>query len=486
MINIRAKRHLYTGLSAIVAVVLSLYTVSIWTSVSRLSSEIFLHINVVVMLLVYLFAFIAWGRTGHKYTTVYMMFLIYGFTSNAGQFFIRFIDPNGVFSFTSLFSGYSNETLTKVAIFQSACIACLNCGALIGAGSRLSKDKEETVASLNNKKDNSFSLLGKIVFILLLLLVLYDAISFFQVRRSMSYAEGVSVETGLGTYTSYIFSVLMLYLMFSSEGKRLRTLMLTVGFISALYFLSGTRSRAIPLLSSLAIIARLKYPKLFNRKNILIAIPLLFLGLAITSAIAFTRTSSIGTIAITGVLSEKGILYLVKQALYEMGMSARTVALTIQSFESAGMQHQQTILYCLVLAVIPRPLLLRIGITAPTIGSLSAFATGGNTSGAGFSFLAEFYFNFGLWAVIPMFLYGFVITRLESIADENVHYGRFLFAAAVYTILCKQIFFARGQFDYIYNYLRNTVYLMILWWIFSGGLRTGKIRIRRGRPDEQG
>jgi hypothetical protein len=210
------------------------------------------------------------------------------------------------------------------------------------------------------------------------------------------------------------------------------------------------------------------------------------LGLAITSAISFTRTSSIGSIAITGVLSEKGILYLVKQVLYEMGMSARTVALTIQSFENGGMQHQQTILYCLVLTVIPRPLLLSIGITAPTVGSLSAFATGANTSGAGFSFLAEFYFDFGLWAVIPMFLYGFVITRLESIADENVHYGRFLFAAVVYTILCKQIFFARGQFDYIYNYLRNTVYLMILWWALSGGLREGKIRIRKGRPNEQG
>lgn len=479
MLQYYSKGTTYKIISGIIAVVLTIYAFVSWKITGNTASDAFLHNQFILVIGVYIWSFVAWGATGHRYSCIYIVFLIYTFTSNAGQMLIKLIDPNGVYSFVNMFEGFSNASLCKVCIFQAMFVACMNFGAIVGAGSYLEKGQIEVLRINDNNTQKS--ILFKFVFAGLFILVLYDAISFTFLRRSVTYAEGYGSASNLGTYSLYAFSVLMFYEMFKADGKRLRNLLIVVGAISALYFLNGTRSKALPLLGCMLVIMRIKYPKLFRFRNLLIASPVVLLLISLGSAIAFARTGTLGSLSLISIVSEKGILYMVKQGIYEMGMSARTIATTISEFERGSMAHEQTILYSLILAIIPRPLLEMIGISAPAIGALSTFATGGSASGAGFSCVAEFFFDFGLWASIPSFIYGFVITRLEGKASDGLKYGRFIFAAIVYTILCKQIFFARGQFDYVYNYLRNTFYIILIWVVMN----KGKITIRKNEWYEQ-
>lgn len=468
-------------LSFVISAGLAIYMATVWDRMFVLSESEYLFTLQIVLLMVYAWAFIAWGLAGHRYCCIYILFLLYSFTSNAGQVFINLIDPTGEYLYSNLYS-MSTSVLCQIMIFQSACISFLNFGALCGAHRRLKKRficndgnaRQEFLEETNHQ----YSMLAKALFVVVCVLVLFDAISYVSIRRVLSYAQATSSaqDAPLGTYVLYTFSVLAFYLLFKANGRKLRNLLMFILFIAALYFLAGKRTAALPLICCIIIVCREKYPQMFKKKNIPLFVVGSFLLLSLSSIVVIIRTGSIGSVLVSSAASS-GVLQLAKQAIYEMGMAARCIGTTISAFSSGNVVHEQTILYSLILAIVPRPLLEGIGISAPAIGSLSAFATGSNTSGAGFSFIAEFFFDFGLYACIPIMIYGFVIAIIEAKADDALKAGKLFFAAVVYTILCKQVFFARGQFDYLYNFLRNSVYLAVLWYLFSGRL-TETIRLR--------
>ena len=477
MENYNHKRTIPLAISFVVALAISVYVFWYWEDMAMMASATYRDTMGVLVVLMYAWSLIAWLVSGHRFVCVYVFFLLYAFTSNAGQTLIHILNPHGVYAFTDVYAEVSTGVMCRMLLFQLLCIAFLNLGALLGARNSLMAVPK--VTNPIQAREKPIAAWTHILFLGSGAIIALDAMSSFFVRRSMSYADMYATSDSVtNTYILFMFAATSFYVLYNIQKRYFKWYVFAYALVAVMYFIAGMRTKAIPLIFTLLLVLYLRVPRVFAKRYLWIFIPLLFLFFAISGATAFARTAAMGTVSY-GDLLQQGVGYMAEQSIYEMGMSAKTICTTFSAFDHGTVVHEQTILYSLILAIIPRPLLNMIGITAPSIGSLSAFATGGNASGAGYSFIAEFYFDFGIYAFLPMLLYGYLITAVERRADDSVKQGRFLFASIVYAILCKQIFFARASFDLIYNYLRNGFYVFLIWFFISGVIKGGKLRIPR-------
>ncbi len=472
-----SKRILPSLLSFVIALAVTVYVVWVWQDIDMMVSTAYRDTMGVLVVLMYGWSIFAWVASGHRFTCVYMFFLLYAFTSNAGQTFIHILNPQGVYAFTDVYAEVSTGVMCRMLLFQLMCIAYLNLGALLGAKNGLMATPKAEPSPLKDGKP--LSVWVQLLFLGTGAAILIDAVSALFMRSSMSYADMYALaDTVTNTYVLFAFAASSFYVLCNIQKRFFTWYLLGYVLVAVIYFIAGMRTKAIPLVFTLMLVLYLRTPRAFAKRYLWIYIPAMFLLLAISGATAFARTAAMGTVSYSELLQD-GVGHMAEQGIYEMGMSAKTVCTTLSAFGRGSVVHEQTILYNIVLAIIPRPLLEFVGINAPTVGSLSAFATGDAASGAGYSFIAEFYFDFGIYAFLPMLVYGYLITAVERRADDSIKQGRFLFASVAYTILCKQIFFARASFDLIYNYLRNGFYVFLVWIFVSGALKDGKLRIPR-------
>lgn len=418
-------------------------------------SQVIHNILVACCIISYAMCLINWYIAGCRMTSIYVIFIAYAFFSNMGQSLLS-IFPNTELVL-SIYNLYTYAELCEMLSFQLICVAGLNLGTVI----YISKSNHIVdSAQLQNAYENlkgKGSLWLDCILLISFMVMFYIAIRQLILRQAMSYNELTEQQIFGGVYrfASIAFGIISIF-------RKKHTKLIIAGwlFLFITFMISGTRSVAIPYGGVLFIMAPIVWPSITQKKLLPIWIIVGFFCFAFISIISSLRQSSLNGFAVE---SSWWLSFL--GTIDEMGASARPLVATMKETQNTG-QVYFTIPYAILQFFIPSSLLDSI-VPDNWLMNPSKWINTTHTSNNewGFSFMAEAYLNFRYWGCLFMILYGYVIALWENKAYRKILNGSFLYAGCFLAILCRQIFFARGNLQLSIDFFRPAFYVFIIWYV---------------------
>lgn len=418
----------------------------------------------------YLFCVRTWIKSGCRAISLYSFFISYAFLCNCGQsvLFVLGVPQE----FLTAYYGASFEYMTQALRFQCICIAALNFGTSLALKHKTDCVSTETMRGWYNGHHPIHDKNDKLLFYLMIVFLLgtlYSAFEVARVRSTMSYMEWM-YEGSKTVNTRFYFMYFYMFLSLRSVLRKQYVVFIYVCwlFFILLYMMLGLRTQAIPYVSLFIITLPLTNERLFDKKFIPLWIVGVITGIIFLGVISSTRTGE--SVNLSETSSGQGPAVSFYTSMADIGVSANTIANAMDLCDK-GMPHYQSILYS-VASVIPQRVLkipvsdifnVSNAITSP--GSYASEMLG--TPGAGYSFMAEAFLNFGWMGWLYLILYGFLIARLENIAYRDFIQSQVFFKITFLLFLSKQVFYARAELCLSEDYIEYMVFTAILYKILS-------------------
>lgn len=428
------------------------------------------HLNVVNVLLVfvYFWSILTWLKVTKNYFSLYFFFLVYCFFCNGGQTLLQFF-PNPGYQYINIYTAFSKSYVLRMVVFQIMCILSMHIGALMSCVIFNKKHNGEIVAT---DSIPSATIIHDILFGISSILFIINSIQQLRLRTTYSYGDFYDLRESSSPYlVAFFYISIISYYFYNYHDKTRKTLIYIVAIIQLfIMLLVGSRSSIIPILASLAFLYFLKRPQYLNRKKAVLYFLASLVLLAILGSVAELRAYNLNALLSGNVqgMAQKGLLFRIGEAIQEMGVSARTIVLTMHR-NDIGIPHQPTILYDFIQSMVPQGVLDALGIQEPTIAVLSAWITyhTNATSGLGYSIIAEAYFNYGYLGFIFTGIYGFIVSYLELYCIKKSKEGKILIPTLIIYILSNQIFYARAHFGLATSRLRISFILLIIYYFYK-------------------
>jgi oligosaccharide repeat unit polymerase len=467
-IRISRSSDIYYFVTVFFFLLLFLYLIGF--SLGSMGTVTSVQINManITLIFVYLLAVVSWLKITKNYFSLYLVFIIYSFLFNAGQTLTQYI-PNYGYTYLNIYRVYSNEYIFKMLIFQTLVIIAMHFGALLAY--KLFRGRHFDITKVPVKNIQKKSIVLDFTFYLSSALMLLYSFIQLALRMEHSYADYYALRDPTSQYITAIFywSFISYFLRHSKDNKKLMYSIIILQILAML--IVGRRTLIIPMIASLLFLQIITTPSMFlNKRRVLKLIIFGLVGAFLVGVSAEMRSLELQGIStqIKWIFSKQGFMFYVFNSLQEMGVSARTIIVTMMKIDG-GFQHQSTIFYDLAKAFIPTSILSNFGVNVPEVGQLSTWVTSlsSSSSGWGYSFIAEAYFNFGMLGFIFTGIYGFIISFLEFSAIKNIHEGKILLPTVIVYLLSHQLFYARAHFGLITGPIRLVIYLLIISAIYN-------------------
>lgn len=421
------------------------------------SAELDHFILVVYCFLSYLFCIYNWIKSGCRFTSVYILFVVYALFSNLGQSIIYILTNSNIPLI--IYSSYTLHDICEMLRFQGLSIAGLNLGTLIYISNKrhcVSNNSLQNWFWGSQSKNYYDKYLFNIFLYFSLLSVYVFATKQIILRQTLSYNEltqlgGINMLPRFGSIVLGFISVF--------RKHNVKLVIVSWIFFFFAFMISGTRNVAIPYLGALFVTVPIINRNITNKKYLPIWCSLGFIGFALISVISSTRAVALGN---GFSVDSLGLSFMA--TIQEMGSSARPL---LETMRTSTVDYPQTFLYNTLLIFFPSSILdvitpadwqIHLGTWINTLHS--------DNNEWGFSFLAEAYLNFGRAGWVFMVFYGYLISLLENVSYRKILNDNYLFASCFLGILCRQIFFARAQFGLCIDFCRPAFYLFIIYILF--------------------
>ena len=431
----------------------------------------------------YALCIISWVKSGCRLISVYSFFIAYSFLCNCAQsfLFVLGVPEDYLTSYWNL----PFEGVSYMMRFQLLCIAALNVGTAVAVSNR--KRNVSIVQQINWYKHESgekTAIDKKLfpVFLLFLAGTLFAAIEVAKVRSSMSYYDwmyGGHNDVQNRFYFFYFYAFLGLRYVFRKQHVIL--IYSSWLFFIGLFMMLGLRTQAIPYITFFLITLPITHSGLFKKKLFPLWILASFVFIIFLGIISSTRVNE--SVDLSEANTNEGALVSFYVALADVGASAETIGLTMKMCDE-GLPHYQSILYSMA-TVIPQKVLKLPEELFQFPGYEAVRSPGGFMShkvgliGFGFSYMAEAYLNYGWLGWIFIFLYGFLIAKMENMAYYDIMRGNY-FKVAFLLYLARQVFFARADLCLGEDYIEYMIFLAIIYKLF--GSRERLFSINQSKP----
>lgn len=425
--------------------------------------------NLVILLavLTYYFTFLNWMLTGNRVFSIFTTFALLSLLFNLGQSILNAFTNFPIIGL--VYSKYSPSDIFYMLKYQLICAA----GLYLGSSLYLSKKKNRVSLyefSSFYKTYNNFDIFKSREVILEILLYVSFAVtliySVYQINLSQNLSYSELYETRETVSEFYSFGAIILGLYFIFQKRHIKLVLGGWIWFFLSFYITGTRVLGLVYMGALIFVLPIIYPQYFQKKFISIWIIGLILSLTSFNIISQNRQGD----SISSLSEENNIIFLLFNSINEMGFSQTATQTTIDHIKQGG-EHKQTILYNILLGVIPSDWLNELVPKEWSNVSLGKWATeqevGPNASyGLGYSWIAESYLNFGSWGWIFTLIYGYFIAFAENYSLKRIMKGDYLIAICLIAILCKQIFFVRAQLNLVIPFYKATIYLLIFRFLF--------------------
>lgn len=356
-----------------------------------------------------------------------------------------------------IYRSYSLDDICNMLKFQQLCIGGLNLGTALYVVRNKGINTNELQSYYSTKKKEKTQQLVDVLLIISFAVMLYIAFRQIHLRQTLSYSEMYSKQIygGFFRFGTIAFGFINLF-----KKQYVKPIIWGWFLLFLIFMITGTRSVAIPYFGALFISIPIIFPRIIQKKYYPFWAIGLIIGFASISIISNLRQSSLGE-----GISENQWWMSFLATIEEMGGSERPAVETMSTIKEGN--NMLTIPYAILQAFIPSSILNYIVPETWTVNLGSWINTLHNENNSwGFSFIAEAYVNFGYSGWIFMIIYGYLISSWEIKSYRNIMKGDYLFAACFLTILCRQIFFARGQLQLGIDFFRPTFYIFLFWLFF--------------------
>lgn len=413
----------------------------------------------------YILCIYNWLASGNRITSLYVFFVLYMFFSNAGQSLLYILGLPDIF--LSSYAPFSIGEMNYMLRYQIFAIAGFN----LGSTFYISKP-ENNYSYQEQLRDykNCPIQPGKYNSVLTILLyasyIYLFVIAFMMIalRQDMGYSDFYEEKQDFNSLMVQIAEVLSIVIgsIFIYEKKHIKFIFLSSIFLILSYSITGARGLSIRYVAFLLLTAPLAFPRLFEKGKrwmwVVIAV-VYFASLSIISANRYGDLSN-------ALANENTLEMNVYNTISEMGITERTIPYTMIAVDNGTAPHYQTIFCSIVGAIVP--FIHRIPFFEENWLLLSGWVTdyANSFSGLGYSIISESYMNYGWFGFLFMMLYGWFISYAELSCSKKMANGKYIIAAFLLFILCKQVFYARAEMHLILGYIRLSIYLLIVAFIF--------------------
>lgn len=413
----------------------------------------------------YIFSLACWLIRGNRMFSLFTLFVVYAIFSNLGQSLLYSFGLE--IPLSKLYLNYSTQSLCTMLKYQYLCAAGFYFGVCMYLRFSYRNVTQYSVSDyyLNINPSKSHTTLDSFLLVLLyvcLIAVFYFTIYQLIMRQSMSYDELYESRDLL--HGPFVFGSIVLGLYFIFTKRHVSIVLLFWTWYILAYFMAGTRSMAIIYVGVLFLTLPIVKPNWFGRKTSYLWILVGVMGIAGLSVISELRTGTLGEMSSSSEMEMGMALF---NSVAEMGASEYPTMITIDEIKM-GFPHSQTILYHLLLGFFPASVLNLVVPSNWTIqlGTWATEAVASDYNELGYSWIAESYMNYGSFGWLFIAIYGWFIVMAENYSLRRIKNGQYLLALCLIALLCRQIFFARGQISLCLPFYRNSIYLLIISLIF--------------------
>ncbi len=439
------------------------------------SSSVVVHNTLVLLtILSYALCLYVWIKSGNRWMSLYVFFVLYMMFSNLGQSFISLF-PN-VSDFLVVYYEFNISSIIATLQFQLLCVSAFCCGTAfylrkgtrtVTVGMQLDMVKNPRGRIRRNNKFLYY------LFIVSLLYNLADAISFVLMRQNMGYGDAYVLrsESGEGSMRLIMLWItVVLGYKYLFMRKHVGLILSSFISICVMYMLCGNRSLIIAFLAMLAVVSPLLYPHLFKKKYTVIWISLSVGLFAFLGFISDVRNDDFSAVA--GYDASSSLLLSLAGIITEMGSAQYPLTITMEALNS-GIPHHQTLLYFIITAFSSSSIcdMLGLGGEYLPLGEWASNYVGITSYGVGYSCIAEWFMNYGWFGFIFAFFYGYFITYAECKAYRDIYRGKFIYAIVLLAFLTHHIFYARSNMFYSLFFVRLGFLLLIANYFYRNVLR---------------
>ena len=455
----------------------------VWIISVLLSGTMSAAFNGWMLIGLYAMAFVAVFGINDRKPYPFVIFLLYCFLSNAGQTLTHLLGIPNV-TIVDIYKLYSSSLIGEMLFWQGMFVACMTLGYMTIKKRRSAEPSVPRITDVGSAFQwEDVLLLGVALAVFVTYLVELSK------RASLSYGDYYyETREGLGTVMQYVYHTVMFGYLMRHEGRKRKMGFIIAGTLAVMAIFIGSRSAIIPLLVGLVyILLQQRSGKLHIKLRYIFLVLLILIVMA-----AFTQLRDYALSELSFEVVFEAVALSPFQALidiiHEMGASARTVLSTMVGLELGDIRREGTILYSMLKGVFPIGMLDSVGITAPTIESLSAWVSDYGSEwyiegkGWGYSIIGEILYNFGGWGALFSLLFGAVMGGLENLMDRLARAGRVYLASGILYVLGYSAFWARAESTLLSTRIRYTVYMAIAAWMLKSFIKP-KGATRHGEKD---
>jgi hypothetical protein len=407
-----------------------------------------------------------WRQSGNSILSIYCLFLIYAFLSNAGQCILYMFHAPSIL--LSIYRNFGLDSVCLMLRFHLLCAAGLLLGGAIGCSQII--DNEVTVVDIQHslrerKEDSQYELIFTVIMFISYFMMLGFAIYQIQQRQVLAYSDYYNMEDKQRMPEQANLLAVALGVRTIFRKKYVKTTYAFWLVYVLLFFIAGTRSTAIVYVAAIIAMLPKSYPELFKKKFAVLWIVVILFFFGLISVTSSFRTGSLVSGAFSA--NSTGFWANIVNTISEMGGAARPTIYTMRWIDSGG-EHYQTLIYTILHGIVPTEVLNWFGSSWSTqLGRWINEYAGAIGTQYGYSFIAEMYMNYGWFGFIFLIFYSWLIVYGERKAYSMGVRGNSFFAGVVIALLGRQVFFARANLSLILSFYRNSIYLAIGWFVIK-------------------
>jgi len=385
------------------------------------------NVNCIAAFVIYIFLFLCCFKFERQLICFYSLFLIISMAFFFGQHIVLLL--HGEDAFDGYWRSILDHRIPDGNRLLSGFII-LVLMLILNVGYLLSVKKKSAIVPVKSSRDLLTNVTVKrvawMIFLIVIIPTMLKYIHDIQSVGAVGYAEGIYSEQAIEKSTSGLMkifyfcsyfclpSLYLLYISYSPSKKRF--------FIVALYFmvvllilLSGSRFVVFESLIAILIIYNLKINRIRFKHCLLMASALIVVLIAF-EVIKNTR-ESIGRINVLESIKKLFSDGIFRSSLIETGLTFHLVDNVFYHCpKDVSFSYGKSILGAILMAV---PSFLRFGFDLDSVSTSKVFShlytTDVEKLGMGSSFIAEFYWNFGLFFIVAVFIFGVFIGKLSNI-----------------------------------------------------------------------
>lgn len=388
-----------------------------------------------------------WVAKGCSYLSLYTFFVLYMCASNLGQSIVSLISSS--INDLSIYEQFNMDEIVAALKFQLLCVAGFGLGTSIWINRNSIVNKNILILNYQQIDPISFGqqTILKVLFILSVVLVSTDALSYLTMRQSMGYMDAYTERQldGIPIYMQFANWLIILLGFYFAFTKRYTKFINGIFITLILIFLvCGNRSLTIRYLAFLMVLNPIAYPKYFEKKYLILWSVLGLFFISLLSVISAAR-NDVGT-ALQYASGQQTVGDMLMSSLSEMGGSVNTLIYTMDAINK-GFHHHLTELYFAITAFSTSQLcyIFGIGDEFLPLGEWVGEYAGIQGYGLGYSCIAEWFMNYGWFGCIFAIFYGYFITMAECVSYRKIANGNYIESVVLLTFLCSQIFYARSS-----------------------------------------